>query len=54
MKVAPYADRYFAGIKAPWEGAFPDDPPRNSADMAVPAKVSEHPELFWWRSTQIA
>lgn len=44
--IAPYADRYFAGVKALWEEAFPDDPPRNSAEMAIAAKATEHPELF--------
>lgn len=46
MKIAPYADRHFAGVKALWEEAFPDDPSRNSAEIAIAAKASEHPELF--------
>ncbi|HZQ39292.1 MAG TPA: GNAT family acetyltransferase [Rhizomicrobium sp.] len=46
MTIAPYADRHFAGVKALWEEAFPDDPPRNSAEIAIAAKAAEHPELF--------
>jgi ribosomal protein S18 acetylase RimI-like enzyme len=44
--IAPYADQHFEGVKALWEEAFPDDPPRNSAEIAIAAKASEHPELF--------
>ncbi len=46
MIIEPYSDAHFAGIKALWEEAFPDDPPRNSAEISIAAKASEHPELF--------
>lgn len=46
ITITPYADRHFAGVKALWEEAFPDDPPRNFAEIGIPAKASEHPELF--------
>ena len=46
LTVVPYADQHFAGVKALWEEAFTDDTPRNFAETAIPAKASEHPELF--------
>jgi ribosomal protein S18 acetylase RimI-like enzyme len=29
-----------------WEEVFPDDPPRNSAEISIASKATEHPELF--------
>ena len=46
MEVAPYSETHFAGVKALWEEVFPDDPPRDHAEVSVPAKAKEHPELF--------
>lgn len=44
--IAPYEDEYFARVKALWEEVFPDDLPRDHAEIAIAAKVKEHPELF--------
>src|SRR5580704_7697319 len=44
--VVPYRSEYFGGVKTLWEEAFPDDPPWNKADVAVPAKLAVQPELF--------
>jgi ribosomal protein S18 acetylase RimI-like enzyme len=44
--IEPYSDGHFAGVKALWEEVFPDDPPRNGAEISIAAKASEHPELF--------
>jgi len=44
--IAPYEKVHFAGLKALWEDVFPDDPPRDYAEISVPAKAAEHPELF--------
>ena len=46
LVIAPYAEQHFASVKALWEEVFPDDPPRDYAEMSIPAKVKEHPELF--------
>lgn len=46
MEVAPYSETHFAGVKALWEEVFPDDPPRDYAEVSIPAKAKEHPELF--------
>jgi ribosomal protein S18 acetylase RimI-like enzyme len=44
--VAPYSSEHFAGVKALWLQAFPDDPPWNAAEVAIPAKLAVQPELF--------
>jgi ribosomal protein S18 acetylase RimI-like enzyme len=33
-------------VKALWRQAFPDDPPWNSAENAIPAKLIVQPDLF--------
>ena len=40
MKVIRYRPAHFSGIKALWEACFPDDPPRNRAEVAIPAKLA--------------
>jgi len=44
--VVPYSSEYFDGVKTLWREAFPDDPPWNKAEVAVPAKLAVQPELF--------
>jgi len=44
--IAPYGSEYFEGVKTLWQEAFPDDPPWNKAEVAVPAKFAVQPELF--------
>jgi len=44
--VVTYTDRHFDGVKALWQEMFPDDPPWNGADVAIPAKKAVQPELF--------
>jgi ribosomal protein S18 acetylase RimI-like enzyme len=46
FNVAPYAAEHFEGVKALWQQAFPDDPPWNAAEVAIPAKLAVQPELF--------
>jgi ribosomal protein S18 acetylase RimI-like enzyme len=46
IEIAPYSQTHFAGVKALWEEVFPDDPPRDYAEISVASKASEHPELF--------
>lgn len=46
-RIATYRDEHFAGLDALWREAFPDDPPRNRAENAVPAKLAEQPELLF-------
>ena len=46
MEIASYSQTHFAAVKALWEEVFPDDLPRDYADVSIPAKAKEHPELF--------
>jgi ribosomal protein S18 acetylase RimI-like enzyme len=46
FEIAPYSAAHFAGVKALWEEVFPDDPPRDGAEISIAAKAKEHPELF--------
>lgn len=46
VKIVTYAPEHFAGVDALWREAFPDDPPWNRADLAIPAKLAVQPELF--------
>ena len=46
MEVSPYSETHFAGVRALWEEVFPDDLPRDYAEVSLPAKAKEHPELF--------
>jgi ribosomal protein S18 acetylase RimI-like enzyme len=46
IEIVPYSQTHFAGVKALWEEVFPDDPPRDYAEISVASKASEHPELF--------
>jgi ribosomal protein S18 acetylase RimI-like enzyme len=44
--IAPYSDDHFDAVRTLWREVFPDDPPRNYAEISIAAKESEHPELF--------
>ena len=43
--VRSYSPAYFEGAKTLWQEAFPDDPPWNKAEVAIPAKLAVQPEL---------
>jgi ribosomal protein S18 acetylase RimI-like enzyme len=44
--IEPYEAGHFAGVSTLWREAFPDDPPWNAAEAAIPAKLAVQPELF--------
>ncbi len=46
MKLLTYRSEYFEGVQSLWLEAFPDDPPWNAAEVAIPAKVKAQPDLF--------
>jgi len=46
MDIVSYRPDLFEGVKALWEEAFPDDPPRNRAEAAIPAKLAVQPDLL--------
>ena len=41
-----YREQDFADVRMLWHDVFPDDPPWNSAEEAIPAKQAFQPELF--------
>lgn len=47
MHIRPYEAADFGGLDALWQEAFPNDPPRNRAEFAVPAKLAVQPDLFF-------
>jgi ribosomal protein S18 acetylase RimI-like enzyme len=47
MLIRPYEAADFGGLDALWLEAFPNDPPRNRAEFAVPAKLAVQPDLFF-------
>ena len=44
--IRAYREEDFAGVRALWQQAFPEDPPWNRAEEAIPAKLAVQPELF--------
>ena len=40
MRIVTYQDRHFASVDRLWRACFPDDPPRNRAEAAIPAKLA--------------
>jgi hypothetical protein len=47
FQIAPYCSERFEGVKSLWQEAFPDDPPWNAAEIAIPAKLAVQPDLFF-------
>ena len=41
-----YRTDHFADVRGLWREAFPDDPPWNAAEVAIPAKLAVQPERF--------
>ena len=46
IDVEAYRDAHFEGVRTLWLEAFPDDPPYNRAEVAIPAKLAVQPELL--------
>jgi ribosomal protein S18 acetylase RimI-like enzyme len=44
--IVQYDQSHFDGVRTLWREAFPDDPPWNAAEIAIPAKLKIQPELF--------
>jgi ribosomal protein S18 acetylase RimI-like enzyme len=47
MEIRQYEAADFDGLKRLWEEAFPNDPPWNRAEVAIPAKIAFQPELLF-------
>lgn len=46
MQIRRYETADFEGLKGLWEEAFPNDPPWNRAEAAIPAKIAVQPDLL--------
>lgn len=46
MEIRRYNESDFDGVQSLWEEAFPNDPPWNRAEKAVPAKLAFQPDLL--------
>jgi ribosomal protein S18 acetylase RimI-like enzyme len=46
LSIVTYHLSHFDGIKVLWHEAFPNDPPWNAAEIAIPAKLKIQPKLF--------
>ena len=46
-RVVQYLDVHFSGVDHLWREAFPDDPARNQASAAIPAKLAMEDDLFF-------
>jgi ribosomal protein S18 acetylase RimI-like enzyme len=46
VEIVSYRSEHFDGVDQLWREAFPDDPPWNRAEVAIPAKLAVQPELF--------
>jgi ribosomal protein S18 acetylase RimI-like enzyme len=44
--VTSYREDHFEGVQALWLEVFPNDPPWNRAELAIPEKLAFQPELF--------
>jgi ribosomal protein S18 acetylase RimI-like enzyme len=41
-----YDPSHFDGVRVLWREAFPNEPPWNAAEIAIPAKLKIQPKLF--------
>ena len=46
IRVEPYRETHFDGVRDLWREAFPDDPPHNRAEAAIAAKLAVQPDLL--------
>jgi ribosomal protein S18 acetylase RimI-like enzyme len=46
LSIMTYHPSHFDGVRDLWHEAFPNDPPWNAAELAIPAKLKIQPKLF--------
>jgi ribosomal protein S18 acetylase RimI-like enzyme len=44
--IVVYHESHFDGVRLLWQEAFPNAPPWNPAELAIPAELKRQPELF--------
>jgi ribosomal protein S18 acetylase RimI-like enzyme len=47
VRIVPYQSEHFTAIDALWRACFPDNPLRNRAEAAIPAKLAMDDGLFF-------
>jgi ribosomal protein S18 acetylase RimI-like enzyme len=47
VDIRPYETSDFDGVSALWDEAFPNDPPWNRAEIAIPEKLAFQPDLLF-------
>lgn len=47
MDIRPYETSDFDGVSALWDEAFPNDPPWNRAEIAIPEKLAFQADLLF-------
>jgi ribosomal protein S18 acetylase RimI-like enzyme len=45
-QVRKYRENDFAHVRSLWEEVFPNDPPWNKAEVAIPEKIAMQPDLL--------
>lgn len=46
VRIVAYEDRHYDAVRALWEEVFPDDPPWNRAEAAIPKKLAVDREIL--------
>jgi ribosomal protein S18 acetylase RimI-like enzyme len=46
VEIATYNSQHFRGVQELWREVFPEDPPWNTAESAIPAKLAVQPDLL--------
>jgi ribosomal protein S18 acetylase RimI-like enzyme len=46
VSIVTYQRSHFDAVRRLWREAFPNDPPWNAAELAIPAKLQIQPDLF--------
>jgi ribosomal protein S18 acetylase RimI-like enzyme len=46
LSIVTYHQSHFDSVRLLWHEAFPNDPPWNAAELAIPAKLKIQPDLF--------
>jgi ribosomal protein S18 acetylase RimI-like enzyme len=46
LSIVTYQQSHFDSVALLWREAFPNDPPWNVAELAIPAKLKIQPDLF--------
>jgi ribosomal protein S18 acetylase RimI-like enzyme len=46
LSIVTYQQSHFESVRRLWHEAFPNDPPWNAAELAIPAKLKMQPDLL--------